>query len=551
MIFLIIFAFLAGIVTILSPCILPVLPIVLAGVVGEGKRRPLGIVVGFVLSFTFFTLFLAVIVRTLGVSSDLLRNISIVVIFIFGVSLLFSGVQVYMEKLFSKLSSRVPVGKGSTGFAGGVVIGLSLGLLWTPCVGPIIASVITLAVSNSVNLGVFFITFAYALGTAIPMFIIMIFGRAIFARIPWLVPNSGKIQKVFGVLLILVALMLFFNFDRKFQTVLLEKFPDYGAGLTKIEDNNIVKEQLEKIGGVKQASVTDSKTMQDNMLNQAPEIIPGGLWFNSKPLKISDLKGKVVLVDFWTYTCINCIRTLPYIKEWNEKYADKGLVIIGVHTPEFEFEKNPDNVKKALTDFGIKYPVVQDNSYATWNNYNNHYWPAKYFIDKNGKVVSSHFGEGDYTESEQLIRRLLVEAGADVSKIPVNYKDYQIFAQTPETYLGSLRTQGRVDVATGSALPDNSFALTGEWNIGEERAIPAIGAELFFNFNAKNVYLVMRTVDGKPGKVEVGLDGQNVQTVEVKDDKLYQLIDLKNPGKHLLDLKFLTPNIEVYAFTFG
>jgi len=342
MLFLIGFAFLAGIITILSPCILPILPIVLSGSVGSGKRKPQGIVTGFVLSFTFFTLFLSALVKATGVSADALRGLSIVIILIFGISLLLPQFQVLMEKMFSKLSNKFAVKGTHEGFSGGVLVGLSLGLIWTPCVGPILASVITLAATSEVSLAAFFITFAYSLGTAIPMFAIMYGGRGLLQKIPWLLPNTDKIQKGFGVLMILTAMGIFFNIDRKFQTYILTTFPKYGVGLTKFEDNDAVKKQLDKLF---QKDLGDNsgkigKPMFDMQKGPiAPEIIPGGVWLNSKPLTMKELRGKVVLIDFWTYTCINCQRTFPYLKEWYKKYKDNGLVIIGVHSPEFEFEK--------------------------------------------------------------------------------------------------------------------------------------------------------------------------------------------------------------------
>jgi cytochrome c biogenesis protein CcdA len=245
MIFLIGFAFLAGIITILSPCILPILPIVLSGSIGSGKRKPQGIVTGFVLSFTFFTLFLALLVKTLGISADVLRSISIIIILIFGISLLLPQFQILMEKLFSRLSGRFAVKGVHDGFLGGVVIGLSLGLIWTPCVGPILASVITLAATSDVSLAAFFITLAYSLGTAIPMFAIMYGGRGLLQKVPWLLPNTNKIQKAFGVLMILTAFGIFFNIDRRFQTYILTTFPQYGTGLTQFEDNDFVKKRLQ------------------------------------------------------------------------------------------------------------------------------------------------------------------------------------------------------------------------------------------------------------------------------------------------------------------
>lgn len=247
MILLITFAFLAGIITILSPCILPILPVVLSGSVGSGKKKPFGIVLGFVLSFTFFTLFLATIVQATGIPADSLRSFSIVIIALLGLSLLFPAFQVLTERLFSKLSNKFSIKGTHQGFWGGMLIGLSLGLIWTPCVGPIIASVITLAATSEVSLAAFFITFAYAIGTAIPMFAIMYGGRSLLQKIPWLLPNTDKIQKAFGILMILTAIGIFFNVDRKFQTYVLDVFPHYGTNLTSFENNTAVQEQLERL----------------------------------------------------------------------------------------------------------------------------------------------------------------------------------------------------------------------------------------------------------------------------------------------------------------
>jgi thiol-disulfide isomerase/thioredoxin len=305
----------------------------------------------------------------------------------------------------------------------------------------------------------------------------------------------------------------------------------------------------------------------------APAIIPGGEWINTKPLTLKDLRGKVVLVDFWTYTCINCIRTLPYLKDWHEKYAEKGLVIIGVHTPEFEFEKNAENVRKAVKDFGLLYPVVQDNDYATWQAYDNHYWPAKYFIDKNGKVRSSHFGEGEYAESEKLIQKLLKEAGEDVSNTPVNNKTYSVSADTPETYLGYGRMEHFVSpeqilrdkkgvYSVPVYHPESSFAYSGNWTIGKERAVADRKAELVFHYNAKDVYLVMRSTDKTPTTVRVLVDDQPISptrsgkdvkngVVTVTADRLYHLVSTTGSEDHFVTLQFPDGRVEVYAFTFG
>lgn len=581
MILLIIFAFLAGIVTILSPCILPVLPIILSSSIGTteiGKARPFGVITGFILSFTFFTLFLSTIVRISGIPAETLRTFSVVVIALFGLTLLIPKFQYWTEILFSRLSQFLPQSQSKTGFGGGLLIGFSLGLLWTPCVGPILAAVISLAITGSVNLDAVLITLAYAAGTAIPMFFIMIAGLTALKKVPWLLQNSTHIQKAFGVLMILTALAIFLNLDRRFQTFILNTFPNYGTGLTKFEDVPFINKALNNLTGIE--TKKDDMGKPTFMIDKsqgipAPEIIRGGEWFNSEPLRLSDLKGKVVLIDFWTYSCINCQRTLPYLKDWWEKYKDKGLVIIGVHSPEFEFEKNPENVKKALMDFGITYPVMQDNDFSTWRAYQNRYWPAKYFIDKDGNIRYTHFGEGEYDESEKVIQELLAEAGSDVSQTQISNPESKIYALTPETYLGFGRMEYLASpenvVENGSAtysapanLPQNQFAFIGGWDVMEQYSNPAKNSQLILNFESKEVYLVMRPKNPEqPGKVRVYLDekqvsetgsaGENVinNEVTINSDSLYKLIKLQDPGKHTLKLEFLDANTEVYAFTFG
>lgn len=582
MIILIGFAFLAGVITILSPCILPILPIILSSTVDTGRLRPLGVVTGFIFSFTFFTLFLSTIVKFSGIPAESLRFVSIFILILFGVSLFIPQAQLLTEKLFSKLTQFVPngqneqalspSGRNKHGFFGGFVIGLSIGLLWTPCVGPILASVISLALSGSVTTEALFITLAYALGTAIPMFLIMQGGSKALQKVPWLLQNSNKIQKAFGVLMVLTAVGVFFNLDRKFQTFVLNTFPQYGSGLVKFEDNETVINQLDKLNAPEMDESQMGKPMSALEAQKgpiAPEIIPGGEWLNSPPLTMADLKGKVVLIDFWTYSCINCQRTFPYLKNWWNKYQNQGLVIIGVHSPEFEFEKSLNNVAQAAKDFDLQYPIVQDNNFATWKAYSNRYWPAKYLIDKDGFIRYSHFGEGDYNETEQMIQTLLKESGATNLSSDISNPEYQIYAKTPELYLG----YGRIEYLSSPekiirdklsaytipvTLPDNHFAYSGQWNLMKEYSNPQKGAALELDFDAKEVFLVMRSKQGQ-SQAKVTLDGeQKFMGVDVKDgvvtvsaDTLYKLINLDTPGKHKLRLEFLDSNTEIYAFTFG
>lgn len=571
MIVLAFFAFLAGIVTILSPCILPILPIILSGSVGEGKQKPIGIVIGFVGSFTFFTLFLTQLVQRTGISADALRLFSVVVIAVFGIALLLPQAQKISEKLFSKLSSIIPSSNNKTGFGGGLIIGLSLGLIWTPCVGPIIASVITLAATSSVGAGAAIITLSYSIGTAIPMFAIISGGRSLLQKFSFLSQNTGKIQKLFGIIMIVTAIGIYFNFDRQFQSYILDTFPQYGTGLTKLEENDLVDKQIQNL--FQDDQKPEAQKQNKSNFNKAPEIIPGGDWINSEPLTIKGQTGKVVLVDFWTYTCINCIRTLPYLKDWHDKYSDKGLVIIGVHTPEFEFEKNKSNLQEAVNDFELTYPIVQDNNYATWRAYNNRYWPAKYLIDKDGYIRYTHFGEGEYDTTEKKIQELLQEAGQETKEISINDKTYQISSKTPELYLGysrieklvsneSIAPDAQKEYSYTGFLPPNSFAYVGTFTITPEYTNPTSGAKLILNFDSKEVFLVMRSKNSNQGIVKVKLDQKNISDddsgddvsksqITVQEDRLYKVVELDSPSMRRLELEFLDNNIEVFAFTFG
>lgn len=571
MLILLLFAFLAGFVTVLSPCILPILPIVLSSSITGGKKRPLGIVTGFIASFTFFTLMLATLVKATGISPEVLRTISIIVIAGFGLSLCIPKMQLVFEQLFSSLTRFAPRSTQDPGFFGGILIGLSLGLLWTPCVGPILASVITLAITSSVSFFAVLITLVYSIGTAIPMLIITLTGRSLLQKIPWLLSSTGKIQKAFGLIMIGVAISMYFNLDRTFQTFILETFPGYGAGLTSFEDNAVVRQQLEGLNTNGSQQKISSPGLSS--YGKAPDFIGASSWLNSKPYAVDRLKGKVVLVDFWTYSCINCIRTLPYLRSWHEKYESKGLVIIGVHSPEFEFEKDKDNVLEAMKDFGITYPVVQDNEFFIWRAYQNRYWPAKYLIDKEGVIRYQHFGEGKYVETENAIRSLLDEEPLD--KIDEEKLSFSFTKVTPEIYLGRERAQHYTQTLTpirndtmqifrfNDPLGNDEVGLAGRWKIENERITSGEDhAKLYLNFNASNVYLVLGGSNSDNIPVTVKLDGAKIDSsaltkdfnlsggISVTRDRKYDIVDLKGDvGRHVLEIT-IPQGISAYAFTF-
>jgi cytochrome c biogenesis protein CcdA/thiol-disulfide isomerase/thioredoxin len=609
MIVLLAFAFLSGVITILSPCILPVLPIVLSGGVGGGRARPFGVLAGFVVSFTAFTLALSAIVQALGIPVDALRIAAVVLIVLFGVVMLVPWLRDRFEMLTSRMtarrSTRAPAGAAPAGAAGaprrdgfwsGVIVGLSLGLIWTPCVGPIMASVISLALTQHVDGGSVSITLAYTLGTSIPMLGVMLGGRALINKVPALTRNSGNIQKVFGALMIVIGVAIGLGWDRQFQTFVLRALPGYGTGLTAIEKAAPVQSALKtraptpsnalkNPGGTGGAFQAPEIAPQNGILGDygaAPAFLSSGTWFNteglsaapgqtsqggSMPLTLQGLRGKVVVVDFWTYSCVNCVRTLPYLKAWYDTYRDKGLVIVGVHTPEFEFEKSTPNVARAVHDLGVTWPVVQDNDYTQWTSYGNQYWPAHYFIDAKGRVRYFHFGEGEYDVSEKVIQALLRESGASVSGL-VSRPPPSLESQTPETYLGYDRGKG-----FASAVPPVADApveyrparppANGEWNLGgtwtitPQYVVPDTGGTLQLGFNARNVFLVVEPVD-RAGSISVFVDDRpGADTIDVKkgavaphESRMYQLVRLPSAGPHILRLE-VKGRLRLFAFTFG
>ncbi len=572
MLFLMLFAFLAGVVTIASPCILPILPVVLSGSVSGGKWRPLGVVIGFVLSFTFFAVFAFSVSQALGFSTESLRNLSVIMLILFGLALFSAGLQSFMEGIMARF---MPTGgERREGLRGGILLGISLGFIWTPCVGPILASVLTLAATRSVSLELVMIAGAYSLGSALPMLAISYGGKRVISLLPALRSRSALIQKVFGVLIIATALMIYFNLDRSFQTYVLSIFPNYGKNLTRFEENSIIRTRIDTLKDLK---ASERGLGADGDSYEAPNkgFVGGTRWIGSSHLSLdNELKGKVVLVDFWTYTCINCIRTLPHLTSWYEKYKDDGFVIVGVHSPEFEFERSEKNVREAMVRYGITYPVVQDNEFKIWRSYNNQYWPAHYLIDKKGIVRDTHFGEGKYEETEALIRELLAEDGEEVAVFEDIIPDMTPQgSHTPETYLGYDRAERFVSFETMARNAQRTYTVSdifdihtwgfaGGWTVSQEYAQSTLDSRLKMRFESQDVFLVMSPTDeNKSGRVEVLLDGKKVTTqggddvkngiVNVTTDRLYHLIHLPTSSTHTLELRYLDAPIRSFAFTFG
>ena len=579
MILLLGFAFLSGLVTILAPCIWPVLPIVLSSsLASKGHQRPLGITLGVMLSFTIFTLSVSYLIRIFHLDPNILRIFAVVVIGGLGVTMVIPALNGKFEVMVSRLANifgQNTSGQGS-GFLPGLITGLSLGLVWSPCAGPILATIATLAAVGQVNLDVIFVTLAYVIGIGIPLFAFAYGGQLVVSKTRGISQYTGRIQQIFGVIMILAAVAIYTNYDKTVQLQLLNKFPALGTALNGFESSQVVKQQLDVLRGKKTSDEGETNGLF-NANTPAPDFVGITHWLNpEKPLTIKDLKGKVVLVDFWTYTCINCIRTLPHVTAWYDKYKDDGFVVVGVHTPEFAFEKETNNVENAIKQYSIHYPVAQDNNFATWNAYSNQYWPAEYLIDAQGNIRRTHFGEGEYDEMEEAIQTLLKENGKKVSaKLSTMADETPKRQLSPETYLGTDRMEyyypngtisdGIQTLTLHDDITPNSFSFGGNWDVMGKYSTPQKNAILNYNFTADKVFLVMK-LDSKTPKtgaqIKVYLNGKLVDKTnageDVKDgivtvtkDNLYRLINLEgNTENHILKLEFSDP-IQVFAFTFG
>ena len=539
--------FLAGLITALSPCVLPVLPLVLAGGASGDRRRPYAIVAGVVASFTVFTLAAAALLDAFGLPQDFLRNLAIALLFVVAATLFSTRVAHLVERPFYALTRIRPRAD-----AGGLVLGLTLGLVFVPCAGPTLAVIATQANTGEVGVRTVALMLAYALGVAVPLLAIALGGQRI-AR-----PLRGSmrwLRPALGAVVALTALAIALEWDRPLQTAV----PGYVERLqTRIERNDAAEDEFRELLGRDQAA--SDERLAD--YGPAPDFRGVAGWLNSGPLSFTALRGKVVVIDFWTYSCINCLRTLPYLRAWDRTYRDDGLVIVGVHTPEFAFEREEGNVRRAVRELGLRYPVALDPRYGTWNAWGNRYWPAKYFVDRRGHVRWAHFGEGEYAESERVIRRLLAEGGeapgARTGAVEADVSSGH--ATTPETYLGWKRlnrAQYRGSppqpdalvryVFPDGELPPNGFSYDGPWRVESERIVAAgEGARLRLRFLARDVHLVL----GGRGSVEVLLNGRRRRVVEVTDARLYTLLRLPRVRDGLLELRF-GEGVAAYAFTFG
>ncbi len=465
---------------------------------------------------------------------------------VLGLSLLIPPLGALLERPFAALGRRRP---GDVG--GGFLLGMSLGLLFTPCAGPVIAAVSAVAATERFSFGAVAVTLAYALGAGLVLLGVAIAARRGFA-LPALRARARIVRPVLGGVLVAVALLMVFELDLRLQT----KVPGYTRALQGLEESGSAGQAIDDLVGRERAAVDESR-LDD--YGPAPEFQAVTAWLNSDPLSLEGLRGKVVLVDFWTYSCINCLRTLPYLTTWDETYRDDGLVIVGVHTPEFAFERDLDNVEGAVDRLNVRYPVALDNDYGTWNAWANRYWPASYFIDRAGHVRFAHFGEGAYEEKEDVIRQLLAEPELDAPVAGEIEAPVAMGVETPETYLGYERldrfygSQVVPDREAGytlpASLPANGLAYGGRWTVEGERIVAGEDARLRLRYRARSVHLVLGT-SGDSKTVEVLVDGKRLDDVQVTDDKLYTLASSLQSGERLLELRF-EPGTEAYAFTFG
>jgi cytochrome c biogenesis protein CcdA/thiol-disulfide isomerase/thioredoxin len=585
MVILLGFALLAGAGTALSPCVLPVLPALLASGGAGGRRRPLGVVLGLSLTFAITIIGIAKVADGVGLGSDPLRAVAVVVLLGAGAILLVPRLGERVEARMSRLAAFGPRSRGD-GFRSGLLVGAALGFVYTPCAGPILAAVISVgaATGRSVTVAI-----AYTLGSAAVLLALTLGGRTLFERVR-AAGRGPALQRTLGAIMVATALLIITGEDVRFDQYIAQHIPNVNL-TASLEKSHAVESRLHEITGRKSRFTASVGTpvavhgasqatlladaQQLPKLATAPEFKETEDWFNTpgdQPLSLTGLRGRVVLVDFWTYTCINCIRTLPYLKAWNAAYHNEGLTIVGVETPEFAFEHEASNVASAISTFGIKYPVVQDNEYGTWDAYNNEYWPADYLIDAHGDVRYVSFGEGDYDKTESAIRALLAEAGYQVGGkghptgviVPSD-------EATPETYLGTARAQGWVNgpvggehdygSATHANLELDAFAYTGTWNIAEQPAVAGAGAGIEANVEGRHVYLVLSSAGKVPRHVEVLLEGHRIPAadagadvhngiVTVQGERLYTLVSLPHDEHHHLTLRF-EPGVTGYAFTFG
>ena len=591
---LLLFAFIAGAGTAITPCVLPVLPALLSASAAGGRRRPIGIVVGLAVTFTIAIVALAQLVKGVGLAAGAARTLAIVVLLGFGMVLLIPELAERVQAPLSRLARFGPKTRGD-GFVSGLAVGGALGFVCAPCAGPILAAVTSVSASSGATTKVVAVALAYAAGLSTVMLLYAVGGRAVLDRIKRHT-KGHVVERSLGAVLLITGVVMLTNTDVRFEEALAKdtSLPAFLVDPTRsLENSNAVQNRLaslrppsrfarrEKLASLtpmpQQAGVAipGVKTPPLPKLGAAPGFTNNQRWFNTpggRPLTLAGLKGKVVLVDFWTYTCINCIRTLPFLKGLYAHYHKDGLEIVGVETPEFTFEQEASNVQQAISSDGLRYPVVQDNRYGTWNAYQNQYWPAEYLIDAHGQVRHTQFGEGNYKQDEAAVRELLYQAGAHNLPPPMMATAIMPSSHlgTPETYLNDQRAEGLAQQLRGGThfypgvdVPIvNEFGLHGTWNASAESVTPtSSGASITGRFQAAHVYLVMTSNDNKPRTARVLINGKPIPAAEAGSDvhnglvtvqgqRLYSLISLPDDQQQTFTIQ-IPPGISAYDFTFG
>ncbi|WP_248730314.1 cytochrome c biogenesis protein DipZ [Pseudomonas sp. MWU13-2517] len=565
---LLVLAYLGGVLTIVSPCILPVLPFVFARTGQPFMRSGLPLLAGMAVTFALVATLAAVGGGWVVQVNQYGRWLALLCVALFGLTLLLPQLSERLTRPLVAAGSRLSQAAGVDAQprpGASFLIGVATGLLWAPCAGPILGLLLTGAALQGASIGTTLLLLAYAAGAATSLALALLVGGKVFGFMKRSLGAGEWLRRGLGVLMLAGVAAIALGLD---TGVLSRLSTASTSGLEQrlVDRLNTQPEQKTQGAMVMAANHTDSLPVEGTL----PPLDGAVQWLNSPPLSAEALKGKVVLVDFWTYSCINCLRTLPYVKAWAEKYHDQGLVVIGVHAPEFAFERDVNNVTKAMRDLGITYPVAIDNNYTIWRAFNNQYWPAHYFVDAKGQVRYHHFGEGEYAESERVIQQLLREAGATHvagGLIEADAKGVQRASdvnevQSPETYLGFQRAEHFVK---SGPLALNDWTLGGQWNIGGQQVtLDQAGGHIAYRFHARDLHLVLGPgADGKPVRFKVTVDGQAPGDAHgsdvapdgsgtVTEQRLYQLV--RQPGAvqdRTFSIEFLDPHVAAYAFTFG
>lgn len=583
---LLVLAYLGGVLTILSPCILPVLPFVFARSDRPFLRSGLPLLIGMALMFAVVASLAAVSSQWVAQANQIGRWIALVVMAVFALALLWPALADRLLSPFQRLGARLSAsadaasdaGRGGVGTS--LLIGIATGLLWAPCAGPILGLILTGAALQGASVGTSGLLLAYALGAATSLALAIWIGGRVFAALKRRLGVGEWVRRGLGIAALLAVIAIAMGWDTGVLTRLST------VSTAKLEQGllDVLPAQQPAAGAAMMSSAaTPGQPLP--VEGTLPSLAGATGWLNSPPLDAQALRGKVVLVDFWTYSCINCLRAMPYVREWAERYRDHGLVVIGVHAPEFAFERNLPNVQRAVKDLKVTYPVAIDNDFAIWRGFNNKYWPAHYFIDAQGRIRAHHFGEGNYAQSEQIIRQLLREAGntlpGDDALVAITLDGVARQAdmdnlKSPETYLGHARAENfaspggqrqdqPADYTVPATLQHNQWALAGRWTVGNEDArLETRGGRIAFRFHARDLHLVLAPgEDGKPVRFRVRIDGQPPGAAaggdisadgdgRVDENRLYQLIRQSGAvQERTFEIEFLDPGVHAYAFTFG